>query len=256
MANRRNAIEKGAMSWETIRMGTLASPPDQPCRIALIDELKKKYGGIEKVNAAWGTDAKDWDALRAPESPNEACNADLEAFVYTFARRYFETVNAAIKKYAPHQLYLGCRFSSAPPMAVKACADVADIVSYNLYQTTINADRWTGKNDLWKQMIIGEFHFGALDRGMFHTGLVPTKDQEDRAGHYIAYVQSVVDCPAFVGCHWFQYIDEPITGRWFDGENYNISFLDITDTPYPEMVKAAKKVHAEIYPRRYGRTER
>ena len=244
------------MSWETIRMGTLASPPDQPCRIALIDELKKKYESLDKLNAAWGTDAKDWDALRAPEKTNETCDADLEAFVYTFARRYFETVSAAIKKYAPHQLYLGCRFSSAPSMAVKACADVADIVSYNLYQTTINADRWTGKNDLGKPMIIGEFHFGALDRGMFHTGLVPTKDQEDRAEHYIAYVRSVVDCPAFVGCHWFQYIDEPITGRWYDGENYNIGFLDVTDTPYPEMVKAAKKVHAEIYPRRYGRKAR
>jgi len=244
------------MSWETIRKGTLASPPDQPCRIALIDELKKKYESLEKLNSAWDTDAKDWDSLRVPENPNKACNADLDAFVYTFARRYFETVNATIKKHAPHQLYLGCRFSSAPPMAVKACAGVADVVSYNLYQTTINSDRWTGKNDLGKPMIIGEFHFGALDRGMFHTGLVPTKNQKDRAEHYIAYVRSVVDCPAFVGCHWFQYVDEPITGRWFDGENYNIGFLDVTDTPYPEMVKAAKKVHAEVYPRRYGRMVR
>ena len=126
------------------------------------------------------------------------------------------------------------------------------MVSYNLYRRRIKCEDWTGENDLGKPMIIGEFHFGALDRGMFHTGLVPTESQKDRAAHYVDYVRSVADCPAFVGCHWFQFIDEPITGRWFDGENYNIGFLDVTDTPYPEMVRAAKKVHAEVYTRRYG----
>ena len=90
-----------------------------------------------------------------------------------------------------------------------------------------------------------------MDRGMFHPGLGPTRNQEERAAQYVRYVRSVVDCPSFVGCHWFQYVDEPITGRWFDGENYNIGFVDVTDTPYPELVTAAKKVHAEVYERRY-----
>jgi hypothetical protein len=240
------------MSWETIREGTLASPPDQPCRKALVDQLRAKYGSLDKLNEAWGTSAADWDSLRAPEKPSAACSADLGAFVYQFARKYFEVVNAAIKKYAPNHLYLGCRFSSAPPEAVRACADVADVVSFNLYRRSIPCEKWSGANDLGKPIIIGEFHFGALDRGMFHTGLVATRDQKDRAAHYIKYVESVADCPAFVGCHWFEYIDEPVTGRWYDGENYNIGFLDVTDTPYPELTKAARKVHAEIYERRYG----
>jgi hypothetical protein len=240
------------MSWETVREGTLASPPDQPCRVALVEQLAAKYGSIEKLNEAWGADAPDWDSLRVPPKANAACGADLDAFVYQFARRYFETVNDAIKRYAPYQLYLGCRFATAPPIVVRACADVVDVVSYNLYYRSVPCDPWTDANDLGKPIVIGEFHFGALDRGMFHPGLVPTEDQKDRAAHYIKYVRSVADCPAFVGCHWFQYIDEPITGRWFDGENYNIGFLDVTDTPYPEMVAAAKKVHAEIYARRYG----
>jgi hypothetical protein len=243
------------LSWETVWGGPLASPPDQPCRKALIERLMAKYGSLEKLNAAWGTNAKDWDGLRAPSTPTEGSKADLEAFVYEFARRYFDTVNAALKKCAPHQLYLGCRFSGAPSPVARACADVADVVSYNIYQRQVACQKWSGANDLGKPIIIGEFHFGALDRGMFHTGLVATEDQKDRAAHYIKYVESVADCPAFVGCHWFQYVDEPLTGRWFDGENYNIGFLDVTDTPYPELVHAAKKVHAEIYQRRYGRSK-
>ncbi|MCX5758273.1 MAG: beta-galactosidase, partial [Candidatus Hydrogenedentes bacterium] len=222
------------MPWETVREGTLASPEDQPCRQELIRQLQEKYGDLAHLNTAWGADAKDWDGLRAPAKPAAACGDDLEAWVYRFARRYFEVVNTAIKRHAPNQLYLGCRFASAPPAAVKACADVVDVVSYNLYMRTIPCERWSGDKDLGKPMIIGEFHFGALDRGMFHTGLVATDDQKDRAAHYIRYIESVAQCPAFVGCHWFQYIDEPTTGRWFDGENYTIGFLDVTDTPYPE----------------------
>jgi hypothetical protein len=243
------------IAWETIREGTLACPPEQPCRKAFVEKLQAKYGSLDKLNEAWAANAPDWDGLRVPAKQTEACAADLDAFVYQFARKYFEVVNTAIKKYAPNHLYLGCRFATAPPQAVRACADVADVVSYNLYYRTIPCEKFCGDNGLGKPIIIGEFHFGALDRGMFHGGLAPTRDQKNRAEHYTKYVESVADCPAFVGCHWFQYIDEPNTGRWFDGENYNIGFLDVTDTPYPELVKAARKVHAEVYKRRYGRVK-
>ena len=241
------------MSWETVREGTLASPPDQPCRKVFVDQLQARYGGLEPLNAAWKTNAQDWDSLRVPALKSDACVADLDAFEYQFAKKYFETVNTAIKVHAPHHLYLGCRFSSTPKMAVQACADIADVVSYNLYYRSIPCEKFCGKNGIGKPILIGEFHFGALDRGMFHTGLVPTKNQQERAASYIQYLERVADCPSFVGCHWFQYVDEPLTGRWYDGENYNIGFVDITDTPYPEMVRAAKKVHGGIYERRFGK---
>jgi len=239
------------IAWETVRRGVLASPPDQPSRLAFVDRLRAKHETVAALNEAWGAEAADWDALRAPGEENEAAKADLDAFEYEFARRYFDTVNGGIKKHAPHQLYLGCRFSSAPAFALRACADVADVVSFNLYCRRIDCERFAGENDLGKPLIIGEFHFGALDRGMFHTGLVPTKDQAGRAAHYADYVRAVADCPAFVGCHWFQYVDEHTTGRWFDGENYNIGFVSITDTPYKELVQAARAVHDEVYRRRY-----
>jgi len=88
---------------------------------------------------------------------------------------------------------------------------------------------------------------------MFHTGLVSVPDQKARAEMYRNYLHSVVDHPAFVGCAWFEYVDEPLTGRTYDGENYNVGFVTMTDTPYPEMVEAAKTVHAEAYARRLGR---
>ena len=238
------------LSWETVRKGTLASPPDQPCRIAFVDRLKKKYGTLKALNQAWESQAKTWDDLRVPPTPNKACTADLDDFEYAFAKTYFSTIHEALRRHAPHQLYLGCRFSSAPPIAVRACTDIADVVSFNRYEGRIAADKYSMR----KPILIGEFHFGALDRGMFHTGLVAAENQEDRAAKYVEYVRAVLDAPAFVGCHWFQFVDEPITGRWFDGENYNIGFVTVTDTPYPELVREAKRVHRELYTRRYGKT--
>jgi hypothetical protein len=87
---------------------------------------------------------------------------------------------------------------------------------------------------------------------MFHTGLQGVADQKARGAAYRRYLESVADLPNFVGCHWFQYIDEPVTGRWMDGENYNIGFVTVTDTPYTELVEAARGVHGEVYRRRLG----
>ena len=81
---------------------------------------------------------------------------------------------------------------------------------------------------------------------MFHGGLVPVPSQEDRGQHYAEYVRTAAQQPWCVGAHWFQYIDEPLTGR-FDGENYNIGFVTIADVPYPELVRQATEANREVY---------
>jgi hypothetical protein len=95
-------------------------------------------------------------------------------------------------------------------------------------------------------MIIGEFHFGALDRGMFHTGLRKAKDQKHRAELYAEYVQGALRNPHYVGVHWFQYKDQASTGRG-DGENYQIGFVDGCDTPYPEIIAKSREVGYTMY---------
>jgi hypothetical protein len=244
------------MSWGgdgsfNIAGGTLRSPAHQPCRLQFVRTLEGKHGSLEALNAAWGTDAGSWDDLRAPDEPNEACAEDLRAFTYAYSLEYFRKVHAAIERYTPHHLDLGCRFAQYNQESLRACAGVADVVSFNIYRPTVDPERWAHTAELGKPCIIGEFHFGALDRGSLHPGLVAVKDQAERAKMFAEYVYSVLDLPAFVGCHWFQYVDEPLTGRTLDGENYNIGLVTVTDTPFPELTAAARKVHGVIYPRRY-----
>ncbi len=240
------------LSWVSIPRAVMDSPVDQPARMFFIEELKAQYGTLEAFCAAWAIKAAAWDDVKFPTVLNDACRADADTFEYTFARKYFDTVAAVLRKHAPNQLYMGCRFtpSYSPAGVVKACAEVVDVVSTNAYYKTIARDYYS---EVDKPVIIGEFHFGALDRGMFHTGLQGAADQDDCAAKYAAYVNSVADNPRFVGCHWFQYADQPLTGRTHDGENYSIGLVNVADVPYAELIDTAKKVHQNIYTRRFGK---
>lgn len=238
------------MSWGdeiSLGLGALVSPPDQPAKKALVADLQARYSEVSRLNAAWGTEHTSWEALlenrKAPD--RKKASADLAAFSGKIAEQYFRSVKEAIKAVAPHQLYLGCRFAWANPRAAAAAAKHCDVVSYNLYRRSVADFRFDGGADV--PLIIGEFHFGALDRGLFHTGLVPVETQEARANAYRDYVRGALRHPQFVGCHWFQYQDEPTTGRVYDEENYQIGFVDIADTPYSEMIAASREIADHLY---------
>ncbi len=241
------------LSWGdeiSLARAALASPVEQPAKVAFLDDLKKKYGRIDQLNSAWGTDHASWDALLASRHPPDAkrAGADLRAFNDRFCEHYFATVRDALKLAAPNQLYLGCRFAWSNPRAVAIAARYCDVVSFNKYGRTAADLHLPAPAD--KPIIIGEFHFGATDRGLFHPGLVRCADQADRAKAYRAYLASALHNPAIVGTGWFQYRNQPTTGRSLDGENFQIGLVDITDTPYPEMVQALRDVAAQVYPTR------
>lgn len=231
----------------SLAVAALASPPDQPAKKVFVDDLKAKYGDIAKLNATWGTAHASWEALLAHRGAPDKAKArdDLAAFYTKTAETYFRTIRDAVKEVAPNQLYLGCRFAWVNDRAVAAAVKFCDVVSYNLYRRSIAAFRIPGGADV--PLIVGEFHFGALDRGMFHTGLVPVRDQAERAQAYKQYVEGALRHPNFVGTHWFKYTDEPTTGRALDEENYQIGLLDGCDTPYPETIAAVREVGYSLY---------
>ncbi len=239
------------LSWGedgiSLAAAALASPPDQPAKKVFLDDLRKKYDTIDKLNHAWGTQYDSWDALLKQTTPPDAAKAhdDLAAFYGKFAETYFKTIRDAVKEVAPNHLYLGCRLAWSNPAVVAASAKYCDVVSFNIYKRSVDDGPIDIPQDV--PILIGEFHFGALDRGMFHTGLVPVAGQAERAAAYKQFVLSALHHPKVVGCHWFKYVDEPTTGRAYDEENYQIGFVDIADTPYPETIQAAREIGAKMY---------
>lgn len=253
-----NELAWGNMRNERTRyglaLGALSQGADSPAKKALTARLKARYGTVERLNLAWNSSFASWEDFAAkPYQParefTSGMKQDLAEFMTEFASRYFRTIRDALRKYDPHHLYLGSRFAGYTREEVLAAAQYCDVVSFNIYRARVNPSEWSVLDGVDKPVIIGEFHMGALDRGLFHPGLVATPDQAARAAAYLEYVRSVADHPLFVGCHFFKLNDEPVTGRPMDGENYNIGFTTVTDSVYPELVEAARAVHAEIYTR-------
>ncbi len=111
------------------------------------------------------------------------------------AQTYFAVVREEVKKIAPNQLYLGCRFAWGNDLAISAATKYCDVVSFNIYDYGVEGRRLPDNIDM--PIIIGEFHFGALDRGMFHPGLKRAADQQDRADKYTEYVRGAIRNPLY-----------------------------------------------------------
>ena len=235
---------------------TLASPADQTAKQVFVDDLRKKYQTIDKLNAVWDTEHASWDALLQSTTPPDKAKAreDLEVFFVKTADRYYKIISDAMKEYTPNLLNLGCRFASwgQGEAATRVAAKYCDVLSFNLYAHHCVIPRFP--EDVDKPIIIGEFHFGALDRGMFYTALAGSADQKDRAAAMKHYAEDALDDPRMVGVHWFEFRDQAPTARG-DGENFQFGFFDLCDTPYPEFIQAAREVGAEMYQRRSGKQE-
>ena len=225
---------------------TLAGPADQIAKHELIEDLQTKYVTIDELNAAWGTEHESWGGLLlSTQTPDlEKAGSDLRAFTKRFSETYFRTVDEELAKAAPGQLYLGCRFIWDNPTAIRAACDFCDVVSFNRYLYSVEHMGLPDGED--KPLIIGEFHFGAMDRGMFHPSKVPARNQQHRADCYRNYVGGALRNPLLVGTHWFEYTSEPTAGRG-DGENYQVGFVDCCDTPYTEIIQAAREIGKQMY---------
>ena len=167
-----------------------------------------------------------------------------------YAEAYFSTVAREVHAALPNHLYLGCRIARATEDVWRAAARHCDVVSYNFYErlpTAVNLP----SDVVDKPFLVGEFHFGALDRGGFCGGCAVTFDQDERAWCFRDYANACLNDSRIVGCHWFQYQDQMITGR-FDGENLQCGFTSICDIPYPELVEACRETAAKMYKRRAG----
>ncbi len=171
--------------------------------------------------------------------------AARKRMVHAAFTQYLAVVNAAVRRHDPNHLHLGIRFGGTPPDDVIALARGFDVYSMNKYRWAPPKDFIDSCHRITKlPILIGEFHFGVPERGLA-PGLVQGMNQAERGVAYSYYVENAAAHPAIIGTHWYQWIDQPVTGRR-DGENYNIGWIDVTDRPYPELVAAARATHARI----------
>ena len=223
------------LSWDrdgaSLARGVLASPDDQPAKIALLDLLAR----IDPKAAA---------------STNQIPDAVLAQLGTALAEKYYSTIRRAIKSVAPNHLYLGDRNDKLNPEVFIAASKFCDVITVNTYDYRACVELPAGALD--KPLMVTEFHFGCYDTGYFYASLIPVKDQKTRANCFRSYMRSVIDNPNYVGAHWFCWRDQPITGVIGESANSSCGIVSVTDVPYAELVDAMKEVAAEMYTRRAG----
>ena len=222
-------------------------PADQAAKKHFLSVLKGKYGTINALNKSWGTKFASWNALadnRKAVKTNDKNRADYLEFNRGVIHKYYSNIRGAFDRLAPGVLYMGCRFAGYTPDLVSIGAEYCDVISYNIYDFTL--DKVQLPEGVDKPIMIGEFHFGAQDRGMFHCSQVEVESQENRGEAYVRYVESGLKHPNIIGVHWHQYSDQATSAR-FCGENFQVGFTDVCDTPYPETINAARNIGYRMY---------
>ena len=234
---------------------TLESPEDFYSKDKLIELLKEKYGDISALNEAWETDFAEFGAMKkGVVTFNKTAIADTEKLSEEMVREFIKAPALALKEVDPNHLNLGMRYAWLSSAALAAGKEYMDVFSFNCYRH----DPWESIEAMVKMVempvMIGEFHFGALDRGLDATGIQAVATQEDRAKAYRRYMHRAAAHPYCLGAHYFQYTDQPYLGR-FDGENYQIGMIDVCGRPYEEFAEGMIRTHQEVYSVRMGEME-
>jgi len=229
----------------------LYNPQASVCKDKLIDYLRDKYNEIDALNQAYGLDLLSFDALNDPikniSNRSDIAKEDMRHFSRVMMRAYVEIPSKACKAIDKNHMNLGMRWAWISDIDLVVGWENFDVFSINCYAVdpTDSLDN-VSKLGVDLPVMIGEFHFGALDAGPTATGLEGVLTQKDRGIAYKHYCEKVAVHPLGVGCHYFQFYDQFILGR-FDGENYNIGLFDVCSQPYKDMMEYVKSCSDEIY---------
>lgn len=234
-----------------LAFGTLRMTTDVPAKRAFLKQLRDKYRNQQGLSKAWGVDIPAWELMEDPgfEAPlpnaeHPEIEADYQYFQKVFADTYFKTISDSLKWHAPNHLLLGGRFAVSTPEAVRSCAQYCDVLSFNFYTLQPQDGYDFAKlRDLDKPVMITEFNFGSRDRGPFWGGVTEVANEEARGPAYARFLKQAVAEPSIVGVHWFQYLDQPVTGRLLDGENGHFGLIGITDLPFNGFVESVRKTN-------------
>ena len=178
-------------------------------------------------------------------------------FLYKTFDIFLQTVRTTMKRYDPNHLILGIRFgnlNSLDETLMDICHRAFDVLSFNCYDLAPSKsmmDRALRLADL--PMIIGEFHFGTVDRGMAQS-LWQVNSQQERGIAYRYYVEQGYSHPGLIGTAYFTWNDQDLMGRSIDGENYNCGIVDVTDRPYKHQVAAMMETAKRLYGVHAGET--
>jgi hypothetical protein len=250
-----------AFGAHNIAAEMLEAHPGTDTRRALAHWLGERYkGDAAGWSAAWGLGLRAFDdvvdkTVRRAAERSETARRDLWEFSKGMVRAYVGIPGLACNEVDPNHLNLGMRYAGVSSELLYEAVGVFDVFSINAYEMVPPAKQIAEIAERTRRpVMIGEFHFGALDRGLPSTGLRGVASQNERGIAYRRYVEAAAAHPNVIGTHYFILNDQEVLGR-FDGENYQIGFVDVCNRPYTELIDSARRAHESVYALMVGSKE-
>jgi hypothetical protein len=248
-----NEYDEIITSDETVAMLSLGA--NVPVKMALVNQaLSTIYNNdVTALAAAWQITASTVNDVYAAV-PNPPAS-DVETLREYFANTYYATLYQTTKTIDPNHLFLG--WWIVPDWWVNSQdwmmqAANTDVVGFDYYVPQF-LDSYLDIliQAAGKPIMIGEYSFpGAYGgwRGFDTTQYVnnATLSDSESGDRYAQWLAATSAYPNVVGVSWFEYRDEPITGRGpgngpavILGEHDAFGLLDTTDTPKYDLVEKA-----------------
>jgi hypothetical protein len=236
----------------------LELPHAPPAKLAIVEHLlRTRYdGNLSRLAQTWGVSAGSLETLiRA--SITKASEEELEAMRRFYADRYYAWIYQTVKEIDHDHLYFG--FWIYPygwendedwNLIAKHC----DVLGYDYYSLTFSPPHLARLFDrIDKPILCGEFAFATYHKGLRGWGafMGSSADDDREAGElYVQWITDAAQHPLCVGAMWFQYRDQPITGRGpgrgkrlFFGEHVAHGIIEFTDRPKWDLVKRMREVN-------------
>jgi hypothetical protein len=223
------------------------------------DALDRHLRYLGKEEAGYMAAKKWFDERKGKDASLKDVNdADRLAFTGFYLDTYLKKVTAAIRKYDPNHMYLGCRFNQEKeelqnPEMFKVAGKYMDIISINHYRKwepvqSIMAGwtNWSGK-----PFLITEWYTKGEDSGLPNkTGAgwnVPT--QADRGYFYQNFTIELLKSKACVGWHWFTYQDNDPLNLKTDPSNRdsNKGMVNSNFEPYQPLIDNMKQLNDHVF---------
>lgn len=242
------------LPWRNLGRLLAEAPAESAVKRAWVQAAVAWSGGWEGMGKLLGTAHANETSLAGWKPPEkgvavpEGVTALLEAGAAWYAEEYFRKVREVVKAVDPNHLYMGCRFVRQRPSA-EICrtagryCDVVTVNSYALWPRQEQFGEWHALTG--RPILIGEHHFPLWSERQLPP-VYPAFTAAERERFYEQLLRKWAEQPWSVGSHWYQFCDQPLTGRPSDGENQPVGLVDITDTPHPELVAALAKAVPRI----------
>lgn len=245
--------------YHLFRQWTLGNEGSNDVKLHLAQFLSERYTDLAAFNLAWDLEAESFAALQQENLvlKTPQAEADFDAFFEMYLRDFYRLVHDVFRALDPNHLLLGDRYLASTMNNPKlrdqlalAAGSYLDVLSYNYYANTPDVARLQRMSELsGRPLILSEFHYAEPTSGL-QGGVRIVKNEQEKGLAYRNYVEQAAASGVVVGTHWFIYLDQAGTGRWFEGihgEAFGVGLLNVCDRPYKILAEEMMKTHARIY---------